>query len=110
MHCLFVLGSVLLVDLNVVGLGIVGGQTGLALPGVVAGLLLLILRLLDVAVAHGGLLVVAVELEELFLAGQVLEVLGLLDDLLKLKVPKGIVTQAIGWFWGCKTYGKHVGS
>lgn len=106
---LFVLGGVLLVDLDVVGLGVVGGQTGLALPGIVAGLLLLVLWLLDVAVANGGLLVVAVELEELLLGGQVLEALGLLDDLLKLYKEFGHDLSCLV-ARGRLTYGKHIGS
>lgn len=70
-------------------LGILGGETSLALPGQVAGLLVLLLGLIDVAIADGGLLVVAVEFQEIFLGDGLAEVLSLLNDFLKLlKVPK----------------------
>lgn len=84
MHSLLEFGGVLLVNLDVVVFGILGGKTGLALPGEVASLLLLILRFLDVAVTNGGLLVVAVELEDILLGDVLAESLGLLNDFLKL--------------------------
>lgn len=84
MHSLLEFGGVLLVNLDVVVLGILGGKAGLALPGEVASLLLLILRFLDVAVTNGGLLVVAVELEDILLGDVLAESLGLLNDFLKL--------------------------
>lgn len=84
MHSLLEFGGVLLVNLDVVVFGILGGKTGLALPGQVASLLLLILRFLDVAVTNGGLLVVAVELEDILLGDVLAESLGLLNDFLKL--------------------------
>lgn len=84
MHSLLEFGGVLLVNFDVVVLGILGGKTGLALPGEVASLLLLILRFLDVAVTNGGLLVVAVELEDILLGDVLAESLGLLNDFLKL--------------------------
>lgn len=87
MHSLLEFGGVLLVDLDVVVLGILGGKASLALPGEVASLLLLILGLLDVAVTNGGLLVVAVELQDILLADVLGKSLGLLNDFLKL--PKG---------------------
>lgn len=84
MHSLLEFGGVLLVDLDVVVLGILGSKASLALPGEVASLLLLILGLLDVAVTNGGLLVVAVELQDILLADVLGKSLGLLNDFLKL--------------------------
>lgn len=84
MHSLLELRGVLLVNLDVVVLGILGGKASFALPGEVASLLLLILRLLDVAVTNGGLLVVAVELQDILLGDVLAESLGLLNDFLKL--------------------------
>lgn len=84
MHSLLELGGVLLVDLDVVVLGILGGKASLALPGEVTSLLLLILWLLNVAVTNGGLLVVAVELQDILLSDVLAESLGLLNDFLKL--------------------------
>jgi len=71
-------------------LGILSGQTSLALPGQIASLLVLLLGLIDVAIAGGGLLVITVEFQEILLGDGLAEVLGLLNDFLKLQNGKGI--------------------
>lgn len=74
-----------MIDFNVFSLSVFSAGTGLGLPGVPHGLLDNILGLIGVAITNGGLFVVAVEFQEIFLSGLVLESLGFFNDFFKLK-------------------------